>query len=164
MKKYHFEILDQLEHAIKLFEPSAYSQKLDVLHGVSVGQHFRHIIEFYECLGLASQTGLLNYDKRKRDFGIENSPYIALQKLERIRECFSSNDWQKSIVLECNLGGTCYQIPSSLNREMIYLTEHSIHHFALIKVAITACFEEIEIDANFGVAPSTLAFQQKISH
>ena len=50
-------------------------------------------------------------------------------------------------------------ITTSFDREEIYLVEHSIHHFALIRIALKTYFSSIKIDDNFGVAPSTIAYR-----
>ena len=43
---------------------------------------------------------------------------------------------------------------SSLARELQMLSSHTIHHFALIAMTLRA--HGVELDADFGVAPSTL--------
>jgi hypothetical protein len=43
---------------------------------------------------------------------------------------------------------------SSVSREMQALSSHTIHHFALIAVTLKAL--GVNVDCNFGVAPSTL--------
>jgi hypothetical protein len=43
---------------------------------------------------------------------------------------------------------------SSLSRELQVLSSHTIHHFALIAVTLRA--HGVQMDADFGMAPSTL--------
>ena len=45
---------------------------------------------------------------------------------------------------------------SSISRELQVLSSHTIHHFAMI--AMTLRFHGIEIDPEFGMAPSTLRY------
>ena len=43
-------LIHQLQGVLDQLQPDQYCQKLTVLHGSSVGQHVRHIIEFFEEL------------------------------------------------------------------------------------------------------------------
>jgi len=52
---------------------------------------------------------------------------------------------------------------SSYFRELQYNIEHAIHHMAIIKIAIGACFTEVELPANFGVAYSTVRYQKQLA-
>jgi hypothetical protein len=45
---------------------------------------------------------------------------------------------------------------SSISRELQVLSSHTVHHFALI--AITLRVHGVEIDSDFGMAPSTLRY------
>jgi hypothetical protein len=45
---------------------------------------------------------------------------------------------------------------SSISRELQVLSSHTIHHFALI--AITLRMHGVEMDPDFGMAPSTLRY------
>jgi hypothetical protein len=47
-------------------------------------------------------------------------------------------------------------MPSSISRELQVLSSHTIHHFALI--AMTLRMHGVELDAEFGMAPSTLRY------
>jgi hypothetical protein len=45
---------------------------------------------------------------------------------------------------------------SSISRELQVLSSHTVHHFALI--AITLRTHGVELDSDFGMAPSTLRY------
>jgi uncharacterized damage-inducible protein DinB len=53
-------------------------------------------------------------------------------------------------------------IKSSYQRELLYNLEHSIHHQAIIKVALRT-LRSVEIDENFGVAPSTIRYRLSLN-
>jgi hypothetical protein len=46
---------------------------------------------------------------------------------------------------------------SSVGRELQSLSSHAIHHFALIAIVVRA--HGFDLDADFGMAPSTLRYQ-----
>jgi uncharacterized damage-inducible protein DinB len=50
------------------------------------------------------------------------------------------------------------KLESNLMRELAYNMEHAIHHMALIRVALTQQFPHVNVDANFGVAYSTIRY------
>lgn len=160
---YHSKVVTQIIQAISKVSDLEYSQKLNILHDNSLGQHFRHVLEFYLCLLDAGTCGIVNYDKRKRDLGIENDRAYALQVAQTIHQNIESLDQKETIGLETCLGCDTTIIPSNFSRELIYLSEHTIHHFALIKIGITTTFPHISLEQNFGVAESTIAYQKKES-
>jgi hypothetical protein len=47
---------------------------------------------------------------------------------------------------------------TSLERELQFLLSHTVHHFALVALLLRA--QGFEVSADFGVAPSTLAYWQ----
>ncbi|MDX1476670.1 MAG: hypothetical protein R3301_03155 [Saprospiraceae bacterium] len=51
---------------------------------------------------------------------------------------------------------------SSLERELIYNIEHTIHHLAIIKIGLAIIAPDIPLPAHFGVAPSTVKYKQGI--
>ena len=50
---------------------------------------------------------------------------------------------------------------SSVGRELISLSSHTIHHFALISLTLQALGHSV--DPDFGVAPSTLRYQRALT-
>jgi hypothetical protein len=57
------------------------------------------------------------------------------------------------------------KIKSSLERELAYNIEHAIHHMAIIKIALKTLFPKVKLADNFGVAYSTVRYQEsKVSN
>jgi hypothetical protein len=52
---------------------------------------------------------------------------------------------------------------SNVQRELVYLIEHSIHHFALVRIGIQENFPEISLPFSFGIAYSTIKYRESIS-
>ncbi len=65
---------------------------------------------------------------------------------------------------ELSLYHNCFSVTETLLtnyfRELLYNLEHSIHHQALIKVALFNS-THIKISESFGVAPSTLEYRKQ---
>ncbi len=129
-----------------------------VLGQSTIGQHLRHIIEFYNCLldGYTSKT--INYDNRKRELAIENNTIIAIQKLKHIVLNLDKPDSTLNLMQPCVLGEQI--ITTTYYRELLHNLEHSIHHQAIIKIALLNN-TSIILPLHFGVAPSTIEHQTK---
>lgn len=157
---YHSQVVHQIIEAINSLDDISYAQKLAVLHDNSLGQHFRHILEFYLCLLEAQSSGIVNYDNRKRDLSIETDKSYAQVVAQTILSKIQSIDLHTNIGLETCLGADTAIIPSNFSRELVYLSEHTIHHFALIKIGISTSFPSVKLCENFGVAESTIVYNK----
>ncbi len=159
------EILEQLKNQIERLDATQFSERLEVFNGSSIGGHARHIIEFYDCLIQSAETGIVNYDARQRDMQIERNRDYAIFIIKKIIfKLKSLENCVKNIVLEVKFGQNLIKnIATSFQREEVYLIEHSIHHFALIRIGIQTNFKDVSIDKNFGVAFSTVEFRQEKS-
>ncbi len=154
-------LLDQLTLLLRQISPEDYKKKLRILNGSSVGQHVRHTLEFYICLTDQHRNGNVNYDLRARDIRLESDPLAALEKIKSIRKELSGITCNRNLTL-FTAGQDIEEIaaPSSMQRELIYVNEHAVHHLAIIKSGL---FEipEIELPDSFGVASSTLLYRKK---
>jgi hypothetical protein len=153
------EALNSLAGVIKqLPSPGMYSASCAALSNGSIGEHTRHIIELYQCLLGGYESGIVNYDDRKRNKLYENDPDAALDAISTISVQLDRADKAMKICLAYE--AEMLQIDSNYYREVLYNLEHCIHHQALIKVALLA-FEDIQIGDSFGVAPSTLQYRRQ---
>jgi hypothetical protein len=57
--------------------------------------------------------------------------------------------------------GTGQMNNTSYNRELVYNLEHAIHHMAIMKIAVDNAFPQVQMPENFGVAYSTIRYQQQ---
>ena len=152
---------DEMKSILLQFDDELYQKELKIISDASVGQHFRHIIEFYTCFTEAQQTNLVCYDERNRTYLWETSIIETLAILNELKSEINSIDMNKIIQLRQNYFGESHLIKSTNQRELMYCFDHSVHHFALIKIAIETHFPTIKIPQNFGIASSTIAFQKQ---
>jgi uncharacterized damage-inducible protein DinB len=156
--------LNQLSTLLQSISEEDYSKQTEVLSGSTIGQHFRHIIEFYLVL-VDSKNNTINYDNRKRNTKIENSTELALKSIKQIETKLEKLNEEETIFLEADFtedGSRKSKIKSSMAREMAYCLEHSIHHQALIKAGLVSLNIKNLVNDKFGVAYSTLQFKNKI--
>lgn len=158
-------IFDQLHGLLESLNDEQYVQSPEIFSGASVGKHYRHIIEFFQCVALAGATDTICYDNRARDTRIENSRELALHLLAGLKQDLSELNHEHPLTLIGDLGTTDdthagSYIGTTLFREFHYAVEHAIHHMAIIKMGVKQCFPDVAVPADFGVAPSTLRYQQ----
>jgi hypothetical protein len=150
-------VLEQLHDLVKHLSPEDYSRRLTVFNGSSIGGHVRHVIEFYECLLHGIDRGTVNYDARLRDHQVEQNRDYALEIIKRsITKLKNVETYAYPLTLVARFASADYSIPSNFAREEAYLIEHSIHHFALIRIGVQTVCPSVQIDPNFGVAYSTV--------
>lgn len=145
------DLLDQLQN-------SEYANPCAELSNASIGEHTRHIIEMFQCLENQYGCGVVNYDKRERNVLIQTNTDFAIQSIIEVQNNIEKEN--KKIELQQIIDGEEIRIESNYFRELLYNLEHCIHHQALIKVAILQC-ENVQIDANFGVARSTIEYRNQ---
>jgi len=167
MFKYCKQNLKEIENLILSLSREEYSYKSHYLTHASIGQHVRHILEFYQCLFRGIETGFVNYDKRVRDIQLEIDTAFTAEVIEKICTIDPIVNYEVEIFLEGNFsveGNESAYIKTSLNRELAYCLEHSIHHQALIKISLLEQNLTQLIDNNFGVAPATIRFKEVCAH
>ena len=123
--------------------------------------HVRHIIEFYECFLAGLPAGRIDYDARRRDPLLEGSREEAIRRLRVLATRLESDPHltrDRAILLarEDSQALHADELPltSSIGRELQFLSSHTVHHFALIAMTLRAL--GVQVEENFGVAPSTV--------
>ena len=157
-------ILSQLVNLIDKMEPGQYNSPVNALSESSIGSHVRHIIEFYECLLIGAESGLVNYDARNRNHLLETDSYFALSVLVETINKINKIDCDRMLMLSMDLSadGAPFIVDTTLYRELAYNIEHAIHHMAIIKIGVVFAYPTIVIENNFGVAYSTIRFKTKL--
>jgi hypothetical protein len=151
----------QLSESLNQLTNAEYTQPSNILFNATIGQHVRHIIELFLCLEKGYDEGVVNYEKRKRDYRIETNKELATSLLKDIYRGLTRPD--KVIILEAeDYGDTAeiVSIASNYYREIAYNLEHTIHHMALIRVGINEV-SSVTLPDEFGVAYSTIKFRQQ---
>jgi len=150
--------LHALKNLLSQLSAEDYSKPCQHLSNASIGEHTRHIIEMFQCLESSYESGMVNYDDRKRDIKIQTEIDFAFEKITEIENSIRSVNKKMSINYAVN--GETDQIESNYFRELLYNLEHCVHHQALIKVAVLQC-KNVIVDDDFGVAQSTIEYRNQ---
>ncbi|MEM8962703.1 MAG: DinB family protein [Acidobacteriota bacterium] len=133
-----------------------------------VGAHLRHCFDAYRCFlrGLDAD-GLIDYDARERDVEVERDPNIALARVDELvcaLDALSVDAANQPVRVRHDAAAWEHADPwsqSTVARELQFLLSHTIHHYALI--AHLLAVRGVEVDATFGVAPSTLEYRSAVA-
>ena len=149
--------LNELHELLQKLSNDQYQQKIQHLSNASIGGHARHIIELLQCAILGYNTGEVNYVDRKRNLVLENDTKAAVIELRYLLDNVIMEDKKLIIVIEETKESGQQQVFTTYYREIVYNTEHAVHHLALIKVALVEMKLEI-VNSHFGMAESTIRY------
>ncbi|ANQ50254.1 DinB family protein [Flammeovirga sp. MY04] len=161
------ELCAQLNDLLTQISDDQFSASLPLFSGASIGQHTRHIVEFYQCL-LHSVTNNKNvcYEDRERSMPLESERSYAIQVLEELQQGLTIVDEYPSFIklevkdFDDDLNNKDWVSDSTVAREMHYCNEHTVHHLAIIKVGLNHYFPDVKLKEIFGVAKSTYAYRK----
>lgn len=157
------ELFGQIDHTLTLLNNEVYSKPSKLLYNASIGQHLRHIIELFIELNNGYETGTVNYELRKRSYQIETDAHFASDQINALLKKIIKPD--KPLLLATDYTKTATDtitVQTNYYRELIYNLEHTVHHMALMRVAINE-FTNIELEASYGMAVSTLKHKGTIA-
>lgn len=163
MQKEIREIFEQLRNLLVSLHEDQYTAPCATLSGASIGQHLRHILELFICLEIGYHSGIVNYDKRKRDIRIETDREFAKSVLEEV--LLNTQRKNKVLLLESGLSETeagQMFLETNFYRELLYNIEHAVHHMALIRIGV-ASMGFNELPEKFGVAASTMKYRKSMA-
>lgn len=132
-----------------------------------VGTQVRHIVDYYDCFLAGLAAGHVDYDRRRRDHRVETDRALAADRLAALADALADLETSDLRAPAHGIPATAPltvtadalderppAVPSSVERELLFLVSHTIHHFAVIALVLTAL--DVEVDDELGVAPSTL--------
>lgn len=155
MKEATIDSLSLYQQLLNQLSPLQFSQPLPILGHATIGQQLRHVLEFYDCVLFAHP--IICYDNRPRNQKLEENPTAAQQKIKELLNQLELSDLNQSIPLSYCLGTEVQMLSTTIERELLYCLDHSIHHAAIIRIGLQQCFDDVVIPPNFGFAYSTLA-------
>ncbi len=156
------ETLDQAEKFLNSVSDEAYIKIVKPFFISSSGEHMRHIMDHFQELKKSWQSGIIDFNNRRRGSRIEQSRKLALVQIEEIKQWLSKLDENElnqplSIKTEVAISETLIvEVTSTLARELVFASSHAVHHYSSIATAIQ--MQEVILDKNFGIAPATATY------
>ncbi|QNI03890.1 hypothetical protein HXW73_13625 [Halomonas sp. SH5A2] len=161
------QTLAQLAELLGNVSAQDYQRPLGAKATQSLGKHVRHILEHYQTLLDACTTAptqaTFDYEQRQRETALETQPDRAGERIESLQAglkalCSMSQDTPLTLSypIKSDQAESAAALPTSLGRELAFLTSHSIHHMALLGLLCEQL--GITLPDDFGVHPSTLRY------
>jgi len=155
------EQLDSLYRLLNNLSDQQYRQPIHYLGNSSIGGHTRHIIELLNCAVKAHSSGIADYQNRARDLRLESDRSFAVAQLCSTMDRCIFPDKDLKLAIDDQQSGTIPELRTTYYREIVYHTEHTVHHLAMIRVALRELNLEI-VDDRFGLAYSTIRYQSAL--
>jgi len=144
-----------------------YSHFLDAPYGASIGGHYRHVLEHFQCVVRSIRAGEINYDARERNPRLETEvTYAAIATCDVLRAVKDYDDGvlnrASKVVNSVSYGSSQPSvIDTNVGRELAYCIGHAIHHYAIVRLICNQL--GIDVPNEFGVAPSTLKYKSSMA-
>jgi len=137
--KHNIEKLEEIKELLSQLPEQLYTDPKDILSEVTIGQHFRHILEFYVCLEKGIEIGVVCYDARERNVLIETDINYAIETIKSLTGFLNRLGDDFKLVLKASYSNDLEEqtnMQSSLYRELAYALDHTVHHLAIVKIAL----------------------------
>jgi len=155
------QLIEQGVDLLRGLPDEAYSaESSDGSVAPALGPHFRHCLDFYVCFLDGLELRVIDYGSRRRRRDVETFREVAMAALEAIAERLGAvKDSALAEAVELRReaseqGETDDWFGSTIGRELQFLLSHTVHHYALVALALRLAGHPVPND--FGVAPSTL--------
>jgi hypothetical protein len=151
------DLLDDMRTMIERIDDDSYAAPAPGRTGGGIGCHVRHCLDHVGAFGAATRTGLCAYDRRARGTLVERCRASAIQRIDNLVSDLAhvGIDLDVTVAVESQLdtNGTTVVTMSTLGRELVFVTSHTIHHNALIAHLLAS--HGVDMDERFGLAPAT---------
>ena len=154
---YNRALLEQAQGLLDQLDDAVFAQPRDLLFGATIGQHMRHVVEYYQCLLAQRDEGLVCYDRRRRDPLMEREVLRARAAVANCGQGLQQLGNDHPLTLECELpdGLGSVRHASSLLRELTYVADHCVHHLAMVRIVLERELPLVVHAGELGVAAAT---------
>ncbi|GIC75473.1 hypothetical protein [Moritella sp. F3] len=125
-----------------------------------IGEHLRHILDLYYALKESAAIQVIDYDVRRRGALVESCRLTGLLELGQIKAwllTLQPRMMHDKFIMSTEvsvINTTVAHVETSLIRELIFVSAHAIHHYALMDISAKLC--AFDTPKNMGIAPATL--------
>ena len=161
------QLIHQINSIIEVIPEVDYSKGMEIFNGSTLGKHFRHIYDFFNCLVHQCNCNEVDYAKRLRDQQIETDRQYAIHQFEELSKEISCLDETLSIEVYTDFelpDGQRPKVRSTIGRELMYAYDHAVHHLAIVKIGVKSIHPDLPLNKDIGVAASTIRHQYEVSH
>lgn len=152
---------DRCERVLDTISPEMFAGTSP--EGYPIGSHLRHTLDHFVCLLRTLDEGFVDYDGRDRDPELEQNPERFRALLREVRDGLRSlpaETLQQPIKVHqiAALDADRSILDSTVERELVFLSSHTIHHLALV---VHLCRTQgVDLPEDIALAFSTAAYRK----
>ncbi len=158
------DALKQIGILLEVLGQQAKASQSNLFIDARIGAHVRHVHDHFKALLSGLETGCVDYNQRRRSSPAETDITLCEQEHRNILSALAASEsvpTRLTIISEID----CFTIentalPSTVERELLYLINHTIHHVAIIKLILS--HHGIETPGYLGLAPSTASYMREM--
>ncbi len=126
-----------------------------------IGAHLRHALDHIICFVRGLPQGTVDYDSRDRDAAIESDPKLFRKVLHESMDALRSIPTASlgdviQVRQTASLDSDPVLVKSTIERELVFLSSHTIHHLAIVVQFCRA--EGVNLPEETSLAYSTSAY------
>jgi len=154
------EILLQGLGLLFVVNDQTYSRVIETLYGTSIGNHYRQVLEHFQCLIRGFPAGELDYDARERNARLEHEvTYASVVTCDVLRALkrFTPDTLARECKVVCDVRYAATALPaldSNVSRELARCAAQAGHHYAIMRLLCVAI--GIQVPTEFGSEPPAL--------
>ena len=99
---HNIEKLEEINELTSALSSELYKKKFKCLSEATIGQHVRHILEFYIEFENGLTSKFINYDKRKRNLNLETNLSYCAKEIARIIEFINTINKDEACAVAVN--------------------------------------------------------------
>ncbi|MTI11367.1 hypothetical protein [Curvivirga aplysinae] len=157
--------LEQVLDIISIVEGLEQDHQQELYVEVGIGRHIRHIADHLQAFILAVESGVLDYNLRRRGHSCEENVASAREMLEGLYiniQQIPFREQDLEVISEVDVSACqTSSFKSNISREILYLINHTIHHTAYI--SLLAKTRNVTLPASIVLAPATATFLRAAS-
>lgn len=127
-----------------------------------IGSHVRHILDHVDALTEGAFIGKIEYDRRERGRPEESQPQVGLERIKYLQgrlALLNDESNNRSLIVHQMVSPEEFvELPTTLERELLFVYHHTVHHQAFI--ALILKYFDVEFPESMGYAPATIAAQK----
>lgn len=156
------ETLEQVLEIIAVVDAD-YTTMADVSPS-PIGRHVRHIVDHLLAFREGAMSGCIDYNVRRRDSAFESDSNFAADTVKGFMAWLRSASLEErevTVISEISVSHSeTVNITSTINRELAYQINHTLHHIAYIRVLARAI--GLDVPEHLGVAPATASYLRSL--
>ena len=128
-------------------------------HGASIGEHYRHVVQHFECVIRSIHSGEINYEARERNHRLETAvTFAAIATCDVLRAIKKYG--MATLNRACTVVSTLRDLASrplfvetTVGRELAYCIGNAIHHYTIVRQIAGQI--GVEVPPEFAIARSS---------